>query len=98
MVFLRSPKYVGQCALAMNCDLQLKTQGQDPSSTTTAGVYFATHGLVANDLQGLAKAKAEPALVFTIPEQPSDLNDGLLQASEIAELKLNAQADMARTC
>jgi hypothetical protein len=47
--------------------------------------------LVAGDLQGLAKAKAEPALVFTIPEQPSDLNDGLLQASEIAELKLNAQ-------
>jgi hypothetical protein len=39
--------------------------------------------LVAGDLQGLAKAKAEPAL---------------LQASEIAELKLNAQADMARTC
>jgi hypothetical protein len=53
--------------------------------------------LVAGDLQGLAKAKAEPALVFTIPGQPSDLNDGLLQASEIAELKLNAQADMART-
>ena len=34
----------------------------------------------------MAKAKAEPALVFTIPEQPSDLDDGLLQASEIAEL------------
>jgi hypothetical protein len=54
--------------------------------------------LVAGDLRGLAKAKAESALVFTIPEQPSDLDDGLLQASGIAELKLNAQADMARTC
>jgi hypothetical protein len=28
MVFLRSPEYVGQCALAMNCDLQLKTQSR----------------------------------------------------------------------
>ena len=26
-------------------------------------VYFATHGLVAGDLQGFTKAKAEPALV-----------------------------------
>jgi hypothetical protein len=42
--------------------------------------------LVAGDLRGFAKAKAESALVFTIPEQPSDLDDGLLQASGIAEL------------
>jgi hypothetical protein len=26
MIFRPSPKYVGQCALAMNCDLQIKTQ------------------------------------------------------------------------
>ena len=61
-------------------------------------VYFATHGLVAGDLQAFTKAKAEPALAFTIPDKPSELDDGLLQASEVAELKLNAQADMARTC
>jgi CHAT domain-containing protein len=61
-------------------------------------VYFATHGLVAGDLQGFTKAKAEPALVFTFPEQPSDLDDGLLQASEVAELNLNADWVVLSAC
>jgi CHAT domain-containing protein len=61
-------------------------------------VYFATHGLVAGDLQGFTKAKAEPALVFTFPEQPSDLHDGLLQASEVAELNLNADWVVLSAC
>jgi CHAT domain-containing protein len=49
-------------------------------------VYFATHGLVAGDIKGLA----EPSLALSIPAQPSDLDDGLLTASEVAQLKLNA--------
>jgi CHAT domain-containing protein len=49
-------------------------------------VYFATHGLVAGEVTGLA----EPALVLSLPAQPSDLDDGLLTASEVAQLKLNA--------
>jgi CHAT domain-containing protein len=61
-------------------------------------VYFATHGLVAGDLQGFTKAKAEPALVFTIPEKPSELDDGLLQTSEIAGLKLNADWVVLSAC
>ena len=61
-------------------------------------VYFATHGLVAGDLQAFTKAKAEPALVFTIPEKPSELDDGLLQASEVAELKLNADWVVLSAC
>ena len=61
-------------------------------------VYFATHGLVAGDLQEFTKAKAEPALVFTIPEKPSELDDGLLQASEVAELKLNADWVVLSAC
>ena len=38
-------------------------------------VYFATHGLVAGDLQGFTKAKAEPALVTrsSIRIQPARL-------------------------
>ena len=51
-------------------------------------VYFATHGLVAGDLELFAKSKAEPALALSMPEQPDDLDDGLLTASEIAQLKL----------
>jgi CHAT domain-containing protein len=61
-------------------------------------VYFATHALVAGDLQEFAKAKAEPALVFTMPDKPSELDDGLLEASEAAELKLNADWVVLSAC
>src|SRR5215471_14050126 len=57
-------------------------------------VYFATHGLVAGDVKDLA----EPALAFTIPPQPSDLDDGLLTASEVAQLKLNADWVVLSAC
>jgi CHAT domain-containing protein/tetratricopeptide (TPR) repeat protein len=49
-------------------------------------VYFATHGLLAGDVKGLG----EPALVLTLPQTPTDFDDGLLTASEVAQLKLNA--------
>ena len=57
-------------------------------------VYFATHGLVAGDVKGLG----EPALALTIPKQPSDLDDGLLTASEVAQLKLNADWVVLSAC
>ena len=57
-------------------------------------VYFATHGLVAGEVKGLA----EPSLVLTIPKRPSDLDDGLLTAGEIAELKLNADWVVLSAC
>ena len=37
-------------------------------------------------------------MVFTIPEKPSELDDGLLQASEVAELKLNADWVVLSAC
>ena len=57
-------------------------------------VYFATHGLVAGDVKGVA----EPALALTIPNVPSDLDDGLLTASEVAQLKLNADWVVLSAC
>ena len=54
-------------------------------------VYFATHGLLAGDVQNFAKLNAEPALVLSLPPQPTTLDDGLLTASEVAQLKLNAE-------
>jgi CHAT domain-containing protein len=53
-------------------------------------VYFATHGLVAGDPEMFEKGKAEPALALSIPDKPSELDDGFLFASEVAQLKLNA--------
>jgi CHAT domain-containing protein/Tfp pilus assembly protein PilF len=57
-------------------------------------VYFATHGLVAGDVQGLA----EPSLALTIPRNPTPQDDGLLTASEIAQLKLNADFVVLSAC
>ena len=57
-------------------------------------VYFATHGLVAGDVKGLA----EPSLALTIPKQATETDDGLLTASEIAQLKLNADWVVLSAC
>jgi CHAT domain-containing protein/Tfp pilus assembly protein PilF len=61
-------------------------------------VYFATHGLVSGELEKFSKVKAEPALVLTIPDNPTELDDGLLQASEVSQLKLNADWVVLSAC
>lgn len=57
-------------------------------------MYFATHGLVAGDVKDLS----EPSLALTLPAQPSVLDDGLLTAGEIAQLKLNADWVVLSAC
>jgi CHAT domain-containing protein len=61
-------------------------------------VYFATHALVTGDLKAFAQARAEPALALTMPDKPTDQDDGLLQMSEISELKLNADWVILSAC
>jgi len=76
--------------------------GRDASVTTVKRVpladyrvvYFATHGLVAGDVKGLA----EPSLALTIPPQPTDADNGLLTASQVAQLKLNADWVVLSAC
>src|SRR5262249_6356473 len=57
-------------------------------------VYFATHGLIAGDVEGFG----EPSLALTLPNEPSELDDGLLTASEVAQLKLNADWVVLSAC
>ncbi len=57
-------------------------------------VAFATHGLVAGELTGLS----EPALVLTPPEKATEMDDGLLTASEVAQLKLDADWVILSAC
>ena len=57
-------------------------------------IYFATHGLVAGDVKGVA----EPSLALSIPKQPSALDDRLLTASKVAQLKLNADWVVPSAC
>jgi len=57
-------------------------------------IAFATHGLVAEDLGELG----EPALVLTPPDEKTLEDDGLLTASEIARLKLDADLVILSAC
>jgi CHAT domain-containing protein len=57
-------------------------------------LHFATHGLVAGDLTGLN----EPALVLTLPRVITEADDGLLTASEVATLQLNADWVVLSAC
>jgi CHAT domain-containing protein/Tfp pilus assembly protein PilF len=57
-------------------------------------LHFATHGLVSGELKGIA----EPALVLTPPAEASETDDGLLTASEVAQLKLNADWVVLSAC
>jgi CHAT domain-containing protein/Tfp pilus assembly protein PilF len=61
-------------------------------------VYFATHALVAGQVEEFAKVKAEPALVLSIPDKPSEDDDGLLRASDVAMLKMNADFVVLSAC
>ncbi|MEP2989397.1 MAG: CHAT domain-containing tetratricopeptide repeat protein [Parasphingorhabdus sp.] len=55
---------------------------------------IATHGLLAGELSG----NSEPGLVFTPPDIASPSNDGLLTASEISSLDLNADWVILSAC
>ncbi|MEM9732395.1 MAG: CHAT domain-containing protein [Pseudomonadota bacterium] len=57
-------------------------------------IAFATHGLLAGGIAGLE----EPALVFTPPEEPTALDDGLLTANEAAALNLSADLVILSAC
>jgi len=57
-------------------------------------VAFSTHGLVSGEIKHLA----EPALVLTPPAKGDEHDDGLLTASEIAKLKLDAEWVILSAC
>jgi CHAT domain-containing protein len=61
-------------------------------------VYFATHALVSGETAQVAKGMAEPALALSLPAVATDLDDGLLTSSEVAQLKLNADWVVLSAC
>ncbi len=61
-------------------------------------LHFATHGLLAGEAAQLGKGRAEPALVLSPPEHPTEEDDGLLTASEVAGLKLDADWVVLSAC
>ena len=57
-------------------------------------VHFATHGALAGEFKG----GTEPGLLFTPPSEATAEDDGYLSASEIAELKLDADWVILSAC
>ncbi|NCP15041.1 MAG: CHAT domain-containing protein [Sphingomonadales bacterium] len=64
----------------------------DPGVARAEVLLFATHGLVAGELEGIA----EPALILSRPQQGE--GDGVLTASEIARLDLVADWVILTAC
>ncbi len=77
---------------------QVKALSQSGALARARVVHFATHGLLAGETALFAKAKAEPALLLTPPAQASEEDNGLLTASEVAQLNLNADWVVMSAC
>ena len=61
-------------------------------------IYFATHGLTGAQLEPFTFGTVEPGLVLSNPSNPSLLDDGVLQESEIYKLKLDADLVVLSGC
>ena len=90
---------IAQTLGASESDLLLGERASEPVLRQMAldhykVIEFATHGLMSGELKGLA----EPALVLTPPAEATPDNDGLLTASKLATLKLNADWVVLSAC
>ena len=91
-----------QIAAALGADRAsvITGAGASESAVRTASladyrvVAFATHGLLPGEL----RCKSEPALALTPPATASAADDGLLDASEVAQLKLDADWVLLSAC
>lgn len=85
----------GQEARLFTRDQATEARLRDESLSEYRVLYFATHGLLPGEL----KCQAEPGLVLSPPAAAKDRHeDGLLEASEIASLRLNADLVVLSAC
>jgi CHAT domain-containing protein len=77
---------------------QVKALSRSGDLARVRMVHFATHGLLAGETAMFAKNKAEPALLLTPPGEASEEDNGLLTASEVALLNLNADWVVMSAC
>lgn len=77
---------------------KIKSLSSDGSLAKAQIVHFATHGLLAGESEEILKARAEPGLILTPPDKATEDDDGLLTASEITLLKLDADWVILSAC
>jgi CHAT domain-containing protein len=73
---------------------ELKRLNKENALASYRILHFATHGAMAGQVSG----STEPGLLLTPPKESSDLDDGFLTASEVAELKLDADWVVLSAC
>src|SRR5262245_49040802 len=76
----------------------VKSLSADGSLARARVIHFATHGLLAAETEMFTSASAEPALVLTPPGQATATDDGALTASEVSQLKLDADWVVLSAC
>ncbi len=80
-------------------EADIKALSQEGKLARYRILHFATHGLLSGDVEKMAQRQGEPALVMTPPDKPAGADDdGLLMASEVAMLKLNADWVVLSAC
>jgi len=75
-------------------EASVKDLSESGDLARAAILHFATHGLVSGELAG----QVEPAIVLTPPDIASRRDDGLLTASEVTTLKLDADWVILSAC
>ena len=89
----------GAVYLAQNAtETTIKALSANNTLAQARVVHFATHGLLAGETEMLGASKAEPALILSPPAQATEEDDGLLTASEITQLKLDADWVVLSAC
>lgn len=81
-------------------DRTLQTAERQKEAALNRSLTIFYRGVTADTkaIEKFAKVKAEPALVLSIPDKPSEEDNGLLTASEVAMLKLNADFVVLSAC
>lgn len=79
-------------------ETQVKKLSADGTLARYKVVHFATHGLIAGETASFVASNAEPSLLLTPSDEASQLDDGLLTASEVTTLKLDAEWVILSAC
>jgi CHAT domain-containing protein/Tfp pilus assembly protein PilF len=88
---------------ARSTESVVKAMDSDKRLSNYKIVHIATHGLIADETRSLREELSEPALLLTPPDGEPDVaalarDDGLLTASEVMLLKLDADWVVLSAC